>query len=33
MDLSNKKEYELTNNILEQYQTLQFEGNLITCLP
>ena len=33
MDLSNKKEYELTDNILEQYQTLQFEGNLTNCLP
>ena len=33
MDLSNKKEYELTDIILEQYQTLQFKVNLITCLP
>ena len=28
-----KRNTQLTDNILEQYKTLQFEGNLLTCLP
>ena len=32
-DLSKKRNTQLTGNILEKYERLQFEGDLLTYLP